>query len=153
MVNDFMDEVVSRGAEALLPQNLSVDWLDELYAAAIDFLRNVSGETEGARGQEDLFEDEASMLMLSAVVEILHHQAGYPSDLRLQEGALFEPLSCYALWTVLEYIRRKSQLEIDPPTLENIFDKERIIRFERRNPDVTTALHMLVGKEAPPGDA
>lgn len=150
MLNDFIDEVISRGAEAVLPQNLTLEWLDELYAAAVDFLRDVIGDGAADPVDEDLFEDETAMMMLAAVMEIIQYQRGYPPEMpELGEGELFEPLSCYALSVVLEYISRKAPIEMEPPTVDNIFDRERIMAFEAANPDVTSALNMLVNRSGP----
>ncbi len=150
MLNDFIDEVISRGAEAVLPQNLSLEWLDALYAAAVDFLRDVIGDGAAEPIDENLFEDETAMIMLSAVMEIIEYQLNYPPEMpELAEGELFEPLSCYALSVVLEYISRKAPIEIEPPTVDNVFDRERIMAIEAANPDVTVALKMLVNRSEP----
>lgn len=147
MINEFIDDVTSQGAEALLPQNLSDDWLEALYAASVDFLRTAAADKPPEASDEEMFEDEESMILLTAVVEILQHQGAYHSDMRFDEGELFEPISCYALSIVFEYLARKVQMEIDPPTLENILDRDRVIDFEENHPEVTAALNMLVGGE------
>jgi len=145
MLNDFIDEVTSQGAEAVLPQNLDDEWLDDLYAAAVDFLRAVTAEETVAEAEEEMFDDEESMVLLTAVAEILQYQRDYHPEILIPEGELFEPLSCYALWVVYEYLARKVQMEIDPPTLETVFDRDRVMAVEEHNPEVTAALHMLVG--------
>ncbi len=145
MLNDFIDEVTSQGAEAVLPQNLSDVWLEELYAAAVDFLRAVTAEDTVADAEGKMFEDEESMLLLTATAEILQHQRAYHPEMQIPEGELFEPLSCYALSVVFEYLARKVQIEIEPPTLETVLDRDRVVDFEERHPEVTAALNMLVG--------
>lgn len=142
LLSDFMDEVVSEGAEAVLPQNLSMEWLDHLYGAAIDFLRASAGDDR--ENPEEIMEEVDSLLMIAGVTEILHHQRGYAERVDPEKEDLYEPLSCYALQVVLEYIARRSALEIEPPSLSDIFDKDRIIAFEQENPEVTSALNLLV---------
>lgn len=151
MLNEFIDEVTSQGAEAVLPQNLSDAWLDNLYAASVDFLRTAAAEEPPEASDEEMFEDEESMLLLTAVVEILQYQRAYHADMAFAEGELFEPISCYALSIVFEYLARKVQMEIAPPTLETIFDQDRVIDFEENHPEVTAALNMLVSGEGEGG--
>ncbi len=151
MLNDFIDEVTTQGAEAVLPQNLTDRWLEELYAASVDFLRTITAEETAADPEEEMFNDEESMLLLTAVTEILQYQRAYHPEVVIPEGELFDPLSCYALSVVFEYLARKVQMENDPPTLETIFDRERVVAFEEAHPEVTAALNMLVAGEAEGG--
>lgn len=148
MLNEFIDKVTALGAEATLPQNLTDAWLDELYAAAVDYLRVAASEKTV---EDEMFNDEPSMLLLTAVAEILQHQQDYDPTEYNPEGAFFEPLSCYALWVVFEYLARKVQMDNEPPSLETIFDRDRVIDFEERHPEITAALNMLVSGEVGDG--
>ncbi|MBW1899156.1 MAG: hypothetical protein JRI61_08860, partial [Deltaproteobacteria bacterium] len=47
MMNQFMDEVLSEGAAAVLPQNLDDRWLAMIYAASISFLKETYDGQEG----------------------------------------------------------------------------------------------------------
>jgi len=147
MLNQFMDEVLSEGAEAVLPQNLDDRWLDMIYAASIRFLKEASAGQEGKEKASCEFSDLNSMLMLSSVTEILQHNKAYFPDSgahTIPEKEIFEYLLCYALSIVYESIRREAQFEFVSPTLENIFDQQRLYEIESSSPLLTDLLNELV---------
>jgi hypothetical protein len=146
MLNQFIDEVVSEGAAAVLPQNLDTKWLDMIYVAARNFLK-ISLTCEGNIPEEDVLSDMNSMMLLSAVVEIAQHQSGYGPDItpvEIPEDLIFEYISCYALAIVLECIVRESGIEMVPPELDSIFDRERLFEIEQNNHELTDLLNKLI---------
>lgn len=146
MLNQFVDEVISKGAEALLPQNLEEKWLEKIYVAAKNFLEiavNSNGEFE----EDEILNDMNSMMMLSSILEIAQEKAGYsPSDkpYEIPEDMLFEYISCYALAIVLEAITRESGMSMELPTMETIFERERLFSIEQDNPELTVLLNTLI---------
>ena len=144
MINKFMEEVVSLGAEALLPQNLNEEWLDLIYVGAGNFLKTAINE--GEEPANDL-SDINSMLMLAAVTELSQHNRNTPLEresFEIEEETFFEYLSCYALSAVVECICRESGIEVTPPSLETIFDRERLFEIEMENPNITTLLNLVI---------
>ncbi len=151
MINRFIDEVVSQGAEAVLPQNLSEEWLDMIYVAARNFLQTAMTIDENTP-EEEILSDEYSMMMLSAVVEIVQCQSGYSQTdgpAEIQEEQVFEYISCYALAIVLESIARESDMDIAHPGVDDIFDRERLFEIEQSHPELTELLNNLITGENP----
>lgn len=146
MINRFIDEVVSQGAEAVLPQNLEMEWLDTIYVAAKNFLHTaLTMKTD--LPEEEVLNDENSMMMLSAVVELVQHQNGYKQSgepFEIPEEQIFECISCYAIAIVLESIARESDAEFTPPNTANIFERERLFDVEQENPELTVLLNKLI---------
>lgn len=146
MINRFIDEVVSQGAEAVLPQNLEMEWLDIIYVAAKNFLHTALTMKENLP-EEEVLNDENSMMMLSAVVEIVQHQNGYKQSgepFEIPEEQIFECISCYAIAIILESIARESDVEFTPPNTANIFERERLFDVEQENPELTELLNKLI---------
>lgn len=150
MLNQFVDEIISQGAEALLPQSLDEKWLDRMYVASKNFL-HIATRPEGFIQEEEILNDTNSMIMLSSIVEIAQHQSGYaPSDkpYELPEDRIFEYISCYALSIVFESISRESGKAIDHPTLDTIFDRDRLFDIEQNNPELSVLLNKLISEES-----
>lgn len=146
MINRFIDEVVSKGAEAVLPQNLEDQWLDMIYVAAKNFL-STALTMNSDTPEEEILNDELSMMMLSAVVEIVQHQNGYKQSgepFEIPEEQIFECISCYALAIVVESIARESDIDLSPPSMDTIFDRERLFEVEQNHPELTALLNKLI---------
>lgn len=146
MINRFIDDVVSQGAEAVLPQNLDPEWLDTIYVAARSFLQ-MTMAPDDATSDEEILSDEGSLMMLSAVVEVGQHLDGYGQDgepVAITEDEVFERISCYALAVILEWIARETELELPVPTVDDIFDRERLFEIEQEFPDLTEILNKLI---------
>lgn len=146
MVNQFIDQVISKGADAALPQNLNEEWLDKIYIAAKNFLKTAAGNTPDQSDAEFLGDDN-SLIMLSAVTDIAQHQKGYSPEektFELPEEELFEYISCYSLSVIIESIVRETEIEIEHPTIETIFDRERLFEVELKIPDITKLLNQLI---------
>lgn len=146
MINQFIDKVISQGAVAALPQNLDTEWLDRIYIAAKNFLKTAAGQNQEQSDAEFLGDDN-SLIMLSAVTDIAQHQKGYSPEektFELPEEELFEYISCYSLSIIIESIARETDVEIEPPTLNNIFDRERLFEVESSIPEITKLLNQLI---------
>ena len=90
--------------------------------------------------------------MLAAVMEILHQKNQYQADLNvadISEEELHECFLCYAMSIAMEVICREYGFQIEKPTIENIFDRERVFNLESVHPELTEKLNELVFK-APP---
>ncbi len=154
MINRFMDEVVSKGAVGLLPQNLSEEWLEHLAVGAKKFLLTAMNKGHEDPGEDaeptDPFEDAESTMLLTAVMEILQFQKGYADDTEIPEipkEELFECLSCYALWVVITYLGKVLELSLEFPGVENVFEREPVYEMEQRFPQLTAALNGFISTD------
>ncbi|RJP82055.1 MAG: hypothetical protein C4522_04915 [Desulfobacteraceae bacterium] len=150
MLNQFMDEVVANGPEAVLPQNLDDQWLDMMYAASKLFIRAAAESAEGNENKEYDFNDLYSNLMLSSVMEILYYQKGViirSSKIEIPEPEIYESILCYAMSVVYESISREADMVFPLPSLDTIFDRERLFEIEQSNPELTRFLKKIVLEE------
>jgi len=105
MLVSFRNEVLLNGPESTLPCNLDERWLDVLSAHMEQFFEsNVDG---------------ALSLPLAAVVHILFAKSG-GEPVRESQDELIEQLCKYRLELGFEEIRRKTNLSIEPASLETI---------------------------------
>ena len=101
----FRDEVLFKGPESTLPCNLDERWLDMLSVHMEQFFEcNV---------------DDALSLPLAAVVHILFAKSGGEPVTKSQDE-LIEQLCKYRFELGFEEIRRKTNLSIEPASLETI---------------------------------
>jgi hypothetical protein len=140
----FSTEVLHRGAEAVLPQNLPDRWLEALLEEA-ERLEAGAGdaEEEDAEGDETLEderdpeteapEDDTFAGLLGAVLALLMAQQGYPDTLEIATRALFQHMQLYAMALAAESVSRWSDIWVEPPTVANIFDPEREVQARRRD--------------------
>ena len=150
MLNRFIDEIVSKGASAVLPHLLEDRWLTPITAAARRYLITAMAD-DGKDTPTDPFEDEGADMMLAAVMEAVQWEKGYPAELSMHEvpeEEMHEYLTCYALWTVITYLSRHGELQAEPPTLEKLFDRERIFQVEQANAPLSSALHHFMAEGA-----
>jgi hypothetical protein len=59
-------------------------------------------------------------------------QQGHPDQLEVVVSTLMSYLHCYILALAAERVSRDTEIWIEPPTLENLFDGEREVRARRR---------------------
>ncbi len=152
MINKFADDVLSKGALELLPQKLSKKWLDCLYQASVEFLVTVIFQEEDEFDTEK-FNDVNSMLLLMAENEIVQHQNDYSAayDIKNRENSeIIENLSCYSMWTIYEVISRNSDLSLESPDLDNIFDRGMLFEVEKKTPQLTEMLNKIIGSAINP---
>jgi hypothetical protein len=71
---------------------------------------------------------------VSCANEVLRHNRGNgSSDIPADE--LAEGVTIYALSITMETIRRQSDIDMTPPTLENLLSIDRIVDFSKINPE------------------
>ena len=119
LLSRFSNEVLSKGPQAVLPQNLSSEWLTRIQNMVDDFL---DANFEGDNCRNANF--TADPILSTCVSEILHHLKGESID--IQENDMFEKLTLYALSVTVETIGKEVDINLPPPTLETIFDKQRL---------------------------
>lgn len=128
MLSRFSNEVLSRGASAVLPQNLNDFWLKTLQRLAGDFLDN-----NFAVDQCTASLDMGDPLLVACVHEVLGYDRSAKREISAE--ALAEYITIYALSLTMESIRREEDIEMTLPTLENLLSIDRIVQFGRINPD------------------
>lgn len=129
LLSKFANEVLSQGASALLPQNLSSEWLVNIQKMADNFL-DVNFQSEDCSEIGDVVDP----ILSACVSEILSYQ---------QEGAtkispedLTKKITTYCIHLTIETIRRESNIGVQPPSLENIFDYGRLVELKDAFPDL-----------------
>ena len=128
MLSRFSNEVLSHGASAVLPQNLSDFWLTTLQKRSEEFLDNNFAIDQCT---EKL--DMGDVLLVSCVHEVRRYNRGDGPEISAEE--LAEQVTIYALSITMETIRRESDLQMTPPTLENLLSIDRIVQFGKINSD------------------
>lgn len=146
MINKFAEEILSKGATEVLPQNLSDEWLEKLYYGSVYFIKTMNLEDEEL--ETERFSDVNSMLLFAADSEIHQNKNSYnpKADLaKRDEDELYENISCLSLSYIFEMISRNSEIVIEPPTIENIYDRERLFEIENQKPELTNLLDKIFG--------
>jgi hypothetical protein len=119
ILGEYIDEVVNKGAEAVLPQNLPDMWLSLLLYEAESF--QAGGDNLAG--------------LLASVLRILDYQQGgafrRDGKMEVEREELFKCMSYYAGCLAVEEIHRRTDIHGEPPTLENIFDANRALHFTR----------------------
>ena len=129
LLSKFANEVLSRGASALLPQNLSSQWLLDIQKMADDFL-DVNFESENCLEVGD----DADPILSACVAEILSYQQAGATDISPDD--LLRKITIYAIQITIETIRRQSGIRVEPPALENIFDSAYLAELKDIYPDM-----------------
>lgn len=119
LLSKFSNQVLSKGPQAVLPQNLNVEWLTRIQKMVDDFL---DANFEGGNCRQANF--TADPILSACVSEILRHLNG--DSLEIQENDMFEKLTLYALSVTVETVAKEVDIKLSPPTLETIFDKQRL---------------------------
>ena len=133
LLSKFANEVLSRGASALLPFNLSSEWLAELQIMADDFLDlNFQSENCADVG------DNVDPILSACVSEILSHPQAGTTEIAPEE--LIKKITIYAIQITIETIRRESRIEVEKPSLENILDADRLAEMSEMFPDMANFL-------------
>ncbi|MBW2409051.1 MAG: hypothetical protein JRF72_04570 [Deltaproteobacteria bacterium] len=133
LLSKFANEVLSRGASALLPYNLNAGWLAELQKMADDFLDlNFQSENCADVG------DDVDPILSACVSEILFHQQGGTTEIAPDE--LVKKITIYAIQITIETIRRESRIEVERPSLENILNADRLAEMSGNFPDMAKFL-------------
>ena len=130
-LEQFTTEVLRRGAAALLPQHLPDHWLNALLDEAELFPTGQVDPTQGIS-----LEDTCAGL-LAAVFVLISAQHGDPPELEIDGRVLMDSLYNYILALAAESVSRRTDIQIDPPTLANILDGQRTVQARRRPPQGT----------------
>jgi hypothetical protein len=142
MLAKFNNEVLKKGPDAVLPQNLNKNWLDTLQKMAEDFL-----ETNYDLEQCKKPEDTADPILSVCVSEILRSQHNDIAD--ISDEDILEKIPIYSLSLIIEAVNRESDLGIETPNLENILSWDRIIRIKETNPEFIKALEQACILQVP----
>jgi len=127
MLPKFNNEVLSKGPDAVLPQNLSREWLNTLQNIAEEFL-DINFNLDECKDPQDV----ADPILSTCVYEILRYQYGDTSSASSEE--IFEKMVIYAISISMEMVNREANIGLEPPDLDNILSIDRIIAFKEINP-------------------
>ncbi len=133
MLSEFNNEVLLKGPNAVLPQNLNDPWLKRLQKIAEDFLdSNFSlDECNDPR-------DVADPILSVCVYEILRYQNDDNNIVPIEK--MIEKMVIYAVSIIMEAVNRESAIGLEPPNLDNILSIKRIVAFKKINPDFIAML-------------
>ena len=129
LLSKFANEVLSRGASALLPYNLSMQWLTALQKMADDFL-DLNFQTENCADVGDVVDP----ILSACVSEILSYQQGGTTEIAPED--LIKKITIYAIQITIETIRRESKIDVERPSLENILDADQLAGMSEMYPDL-----------------
>ena len=133
MLSRFNNEVLSYGPSAVLPQNLNSEWITILQKMADDFL-DTNFDLQECKNPQDM----GDPVLMACVYEI----AGYSNEKNVDftPKEMAEKVAIYALAITMESVNRESNIELDPPNLDNVLSMDRIIAYKNINPDFVKVL-------------
>jgi len=117
----FATEVLNRGAFAVLPQHLPDRWLNALLEEA---------ELLQAGDRHERADTCAGLL--GAVILLLSAQRGHPTAMEVAASTLLRSMDYYIITLSAELVSRKTDIWVEPPTLENIFQEDRQMQTMRK---------------------
>jgi hypothetical protein len=125
----FANEVLAKGPEAVLPQNLNSFWLKRIQKMADDYLDTgfESNDCENISAVEN-------PIITACVYEIYKHQSR--ADAELEKKRFIRYATIYLVCITMETVRRESGIQIGLPTLEDIFSEERMNQMKATNPQL-----------------
>jgi len=133
LLSKFANEVLSRGASALLPFNLSLEWLTALQKMADDFL-DLNFQSEDCSDVGDVVDP----ILSACVSEILSYQQGGSTEITADD--LIKKITIYSIQITIETIRRGSGNDMERPSLENILDADQLAELSNVYPDMANFL-------------
>ena len=133
MLSRFNNEVLSNGSSAVLPQNLNGEWITILQKMADDFL-DTNFDLQECKNPQDM----GDPVLMACVYEIAGYQNEKNVDFTPKEMA--EKVAIYALAITMESVNRESNIELDPPNLDNVLSMDRIIAYKNINPEFVKVL-------------
>jgi hypothetical protein len=136
LLSKFSNEVLSKGPEAVLPQNLSLEWLVRIQKMADDFL---DSHFHGGTCESDGF--KVDPILSACVSELL--QDINDGNIDIREDDMFKYVTLYALAVTMETVRREQDIGLSPPTVASIFDPDRLQELKRLKPDIAPVLTAL----------
>lgn len=141
LLSEFGNEVLAKGSASVLPQNLNSKWLGIIQSLVDEFIDN-HFETEVCPGDDRLVDP----LLTACVSEILQHQEG--GAVKITEEELIRKTTLYAIAVTMESIHRGARRPLEPPTLDNIFATQRLVRLKTAYPELTAFLERVCVTEA-----
>jgi hypothetical protein len=125
----FANEVLSKGPEAVLPQKLDSFWLKKIQKMADHYLDTgfESNDCENISAIED-------PIITACVYEICRSQNIDDAD--IPKNKFIKYATIYLVCITMETVRRESAIQIDLPTLENIFSEGWINQLKTSNPEL-----------------
>ena len=133
MLPKFNNQVLSHGPDAVLPQNLSTEWLNVLQQMAEDFLDS-NYDLEDCKEPEDV----ADPMLTVCVLEILRSRQTVKTDISTKD--MLEKVTIYSLSLIMEAVHREIDIGLTRPTLENILSWDGIIVLKDTNPEFVQTL-------------
>lgn len=133
MLSRFNNEVLSYGSSAVLPQNLNSEWITILQKMADDFL-DTNFDLQECKNPQDM----GDPVLMACVYEIAGYQNDKKVDFTPKEMA--EKVAIYALAITMESVNRESNIELEPPNLDNVLSMDRIIAYKDINPEFVKVL-------------
>jgi hypothetical protein len=133
MLARFNNEVLSYGPAAVLPQNLNDTWLKLLQQKADEHLDSQFELDECLRPIGD-----ADPLLATCVIELVRYQEG--TIVELSNDELLDKVTLFAVTLTMETARRESSFDVDPPSLENILEWNRVYDVQSDRPEFIDVL-------------
>ena len=127
MLAQFYEEVLFYGPAAVLPQNLDSKWLQRLHQIANDFLDS-NFRLDECKDPEDI----GDPILTACIYAILGYQ--YEDKIDVTPKDMAEKMAIYALSIIMESANRESDIELEPPNLDNILSVKRIFAYKNTNP-------------------
>jgi hypothetical protein len=128
MLTQFNNEVLLKGPDAVLPQNLTTGWLKKLQDVSENFLEQNFSLDECKQPQ-----DVTDPLLSVCVLAILRYQKKDPAKIPIEK--MLEYITVYAISILMEGVNREGDIGLDPPDLNNILSVDRIVDFKKVNPE------------------
>jgi hypothetical protein len=136
MLSRFNNEVLSYGPTAVLPQNLTIEWLRNLQKLSEEFLDS-NFDLHECKDPKDI----GDPVLMACVYEILGYQHG--DHVEVTSDDMAEKLTIYALSIIMEAVQRETDIGIEPPNLDNILSMDRILAYKKTNPDFVKFLKQV----------
>jgi hypothetical protein len=133
LLSKFANEVLSRGAEALLPQNLNREWMTALQKMADDFL-DLNFQT----GDCSDVGDDVDPILSACVSELLSHRQGGAAEITADD--LIKKITIYCIQITIETIRRESGSDLRPTTVDTILDADQLAELSNVYPEMADFL-------------
>jgi len=129
LLSKFANEVLAKGPSALLPQNLSSEWLAKIQKMADDFL-DINFESNSCDDVGDIVDP----ILSACVSEILAYQQDGTTE--ISPNDLIQRITIYAIQITIETVRRESGIGLEHPSLDNIFELKRLSKLKELFPEM-----------------
>ncbi len=117
MIEEISNLIRQKGPMGILPNELPEKEFEYLHKLSSEFIDD-----------EDKGPDKFSALAL-CVITILSHQQNYPEKIAIKPDDLMEHMHLYSVAILFENMGRKTDAKIEPPTIDNIFDENRMVEI------------------------